>query len=313
MSIKTLTQNNLSWINIETVNDEALQFLKTNYHFHHLDLEDIAAESTHIPKIDLYKNYLFLVLHFPQWNQMEKKINIFQINFFVGENFVITIQHHKNYSKEMRGFFYRCMKNRRVKQDWMTGTSGYLLYNIIEALFHEARPILNNIGKHVSLIENEVFSGEQNTQLIKELAGHRRNILIYRSIIDPQRHVITTLTHIQRPFLDESLSIYFDDIRDYLDKLWAIIETYKETINGLFITVESFMNQRTNKVLTILTVISVAMLPHTLLFNLYGMNLPILPLANYPRVVWLIFTVLTIVVATSLLVVLRRIKKTGWF
>ncbi len=311
MSLKTLSAGNLSWTNIEAVTDETLNFLRSNYNFHDLDLEDIATESTHIPKIDIYKNYLFLVLHFPHWNHDEKKITISQVNFFVGENFVITVAQKRN--REMRSFFYRCMKNRSVKSEWMSGTSGLLLYHIIESLFHETRPILNNIGKHVSLIENEVFSGEQNSELIKELAGHRRNILLYRSIVDPQRYVISSITHVRKPFLDEQLSIYFDDVRDYLDKLWAIIETYKETINGLYITVESYINQRTNKLLTVLTVISVAMLPHTLLFNLYGMNLSILPLADHPTVVWSLFSGLTIIVGVTLWIILRRIKKTGWF
>ena len=133
MSIKTITEGNISWIHIESVTPEVIEFLRTTYRFHTLDLEDVASESTHIPKLDTYRNYLFLVLHFPQWNHSEKKVEIFEVDFFVGDTYVISIQHGKN--KEMTGFFYRCLKNRRIKQDWMSGQSGFLLYNLVVSLY----------------------------------------------------------------------------------------------------------------------------------------------------------------------------------
>lgn len=303
MPIKTITKNNLTWINIDSVDAEAIEYLKNNYHFHHLDLEDVESESTHIPKVDVYRNYLFIVLHFPQWNNAEKKINIHEIDFFVGDNYLITIQHSK--TKEMKTFFYRCMKNRRVKTEWLSGTSGYLFYQLIEALFHETRPILSNIGRHVSLIENEIFSGEQNVKLIRELAAHRRNILSFRRIIDPERHLLSTLSNIRKPFLDETLSLYFDDVRDYMDKLWAIVETYKETTDGLHITVESLINQRTNRIISALTVISVALLPLNLLASMYGMNIDGLLWAQSPIKVWGIFLGLGLLI-TSIILVYRR-------
>lgn len=310
MENKILTEGKLTWTHIEQASKEVLAELKAKYNFHQLDLDDVVTESTHIPKVDVYKNYIFLVLHLPHWSPQEKRITINQVNFFVGEDFVISIPHRD--AKEVRALFFRCVKNHKLRQEWMGGSAGLLLYHLVAELFRDARPLLNNIGKHVSLVEEEVFSGEQNTRLIKELAGHRRNILLYRNIIDPQRYVITSLANVRRSFLEENLVIYFDDIRDYLDKLWAIVETYKETINGLYITVESIMNQRTNKILLVFTVLSAAFLPHTLLFNLYGMNLDKLPFDHSEQWIWAIFVALTVGMISAVLIFLRRMKKSGW-
>lgn len=303
MTIKTIKENNQTWINIEQVDEEALLFLKQNYNFHQLDLEDIQSE-VHTPKIDIYKNYLFLVLHFPEWNHQGKKVEISKIDFFVGDGFVITVYHGKN--KEIKNFFYRCLKNHRTKSDWMGQSSGYLLYHIIESLFHESRAILNNIGKHVSLMEDEIFANEQRVETIKELAIHRRNILTFRRIIDPERYLISNLSHIRKPFLDETLSLYFDDVRDYLDQIWAIIESYKDTIQGLHTTVESLINQRTNRVISILTVISVALLPLNLLASIYGMNIDSLPFAHKPLTILGIFSVVLVVILLTIIVARNR-------
>jgi len=304
MAIKIIKEQNLSWINIDQVNDEALAYLKENYNFHHLDLEDIQSESQ-TPKIDNYKNYLFLVLHFPHWKSTTKTVVPHEVDIFLGDNFVITIQHSK--TKEMKNFFYRCMKNRKTKKEWMSGSSGYLLYRLVEALFHNSRPILNNVGKHISDVEGEIFEGEQDTKIIKQLAVHRRNVLNFRRIIDPQRYLVANLSHTRKLFINEDMSLYFDDVVDYLNKLWAISDTYKDTIDGLHVTVESLINQRTNKVIGALTVISVALLPLTLLSGIYGMNID-LPFAKDPTFVWSIF----IGLAIFILFIIAIMKKRRW-
>lgn len=310
MPFKTLTEQNLTWVNIEGVDEDSLKLLKDNYHFHPLDLEDIQTE-TQTPKLDVYKNYLFLVLHVPQWNHEDRRVTSQQIDFFITDNALISVQHHKN--KDLQALFYRCLKNKKMRAEWFGGNSGFLLYYLLEALFEEARPILNNIGKHLALVENEVFSGEQNAGLIRELSYHRRNILAFGRIIEPQRYLMSNLAHIRRTFMEESTSVYFDDIRDYLDKLWSIVDNYKESVHGLYITVESLINQRTNRVLTILTIISVALLPHTLLFNMYGMNLRVLPGSDHATAIWWVLAGLTSAVITGLIITLRRMKKHGWF
>lgn len=288
MAIKEIKKNNLSWINIDRVDEEAITYLKQHFNFHQLDLDDIQSESQ-TPKIDVYKNYLFLVLQFPQWQGESKQVKTYELDLFVGPDYLVTIQHTK--SKEIKNFFYRCMNNRKINQEWLSQSSGFLLYKLIEALFHQTRPILNTIGRQISKIENDIFGGEQTTSEIMELALHRTNMLTFRRIIDPQRYLMSNLSHTRLPFLDESLSLYFDNLRDYLDKLWSVVETYKETIAGLHLTVESILTRRTNKIITVLTVLSASLLPLTLLSGIYGMNIS-LPFAQTPGVVWLMFLVL---------------------
>jgi len=302
MAIRVIKQKNLTWINIDKVDNEALKYLMENYNFHHLDLEDLQSE-IQTPKLDVYKNYLFVVFQFPSWQPHDKSIIPQEIDVFLGDGYLITIQHTK--SKEMKNFFYRCMRNRKIKVDWMSKNSGYLLNRIIESLFSNTGPLLNNLGRQISKLENEIFSKEPDGRVVKELAIHRRNILNIRRIVDPQRYLVSNLTHTRKPFLDESLTLYFDNVNDFLAKIWSIIENYKETIEGLHVTVESLLTRRTNRVVAALTAISVALLPLTLLSGIYGMNIDNLPFAHNPLYVWLMF----LSVATFIIVVLVIMKK----
>tara|TARA_Y100001970_G_scaffold293450_1_gene440291 strand:+ start:2336 stop:3256 length:921 start_codon:yes stop_codon:yes gene_type:complete len=303
MAIKKITTDKLSWINIDQVNNEAITFLKSEYNFHHLDLEDIQGE-TQTPKLDTYKNYLFLVIQVPHWNEETKSIKTHEVDIFIGDGFLITIQHTK--SKEVKNFFYRCMKKKRIKKEWMRSNSGYLLYSLLESLFKDFQPTLNKIGKELTKIEQDVFEGEQNTQLVRELAIYRRSVLALRRIVDPQRYLMANLAHIRKPFLNEETSLYFDDINDYLNKTWAIIDTYRDSIQGLHVTVESLITQKTNKVISMLTVISVCLLPFTVLASIYGMNITGLPFAKDPVWIWSMFVFLALLLVVIMLVMRSR-------
>lgn len=305
MPVKIIKQGELNWINISKMDAEALDYLKSNYKFHHLDYEDVAGE-VQTPKLDVYKNYLFLVFHFPHWHPKKKEVKSYEVDIFLGANFLITIQHGKN--KELKNFFYRCMKNRKTKAEWMKNGSGFLLYKITESLFRSTQPIIDNMGKKISFLEKEIFAGEQDTKTVKELAIHRRNILSLRRTLDPQRYLIANLSHIKKEFMDENLTLYFDNVNDYLSKIWSITENFKDTIDGLHVTVESLINHRTNKVISALTVISVSLLPLTLLSGIYGMNIAGLPYAQNPLWVWIMFLGLL----SFILIVIAVMKKKKW-
>lgn len=302
MAIKTLKTDNLTWVNIDQVDEEALTYLRTKHNFHHLDLEDVQGESQ-TPKLDTYNNYLFLIVQYPHWNPNLKQVVAYELNIFIGEGYLITIQHTK--SKEMKDFFYRCMKNKTIRKDWMSRTSGYLLYRLLESFFKNSRPMLNRIGKELLIIEDNIFEQQPTAQTVRQLAVHRRANLNFRRIIDPQRYLIANLSHIRKPFLNEETSLYFDDISDYLTKTWAVADTYRDTINGLHVTVESLLAQRTNRVIGVLTVISVGLLPFTVLASIYGMNVESLPFADNPVAVWSMFGVLAVIII-GLMITMRN-------
>lgn len=304
MAIKTLTHNKLTWISIDQVDAKAMNFLKKEYpHFHSLDFEDVETEQQ-TPKVDVYKDYLFIVLQFPHWDAESKMVIPHEIDIFIGDNFLITIQSTR--SKELKDFFYGCMNNESVKEEWMIKNSGYLLYEVMDALFHNTRPILNNIGKNLNMLEQEIFSGNRQSRAILGLGVYRRNILNFRRIVDPERQIISSLPNHQKSFLGAELKIYFEDITDYLNNLWSIVNAYKDAIDGLHVTVESLLNRRVNKIISALTVISVSILPLNLLSGIYGMNIDGLPFAHNPAWVWGMFGGLSIIIIALILIMKRQ-------
>jgi magnesium transporter len=94
----------------------------------------------------------------------------------------------------------------------------------------------------------------------------------FRKIIRPQRPVLRDLERTKQRYLAEDLEIYFDDVVDASERIWDMLENYKEVVEALEDTNESVISHRVNDVLRVLTAFSVVILPLTLIASIWGMN-----------------------------------------
>ena len=65
-------------------------WLEEHFDFHALDLEDVLSRNQR-PKIDVYDDYLFIVLHFPVFDPAAGRLGAGELDLFVGPGYVVTI------------------------------------------------------------------------------------------------------------------------------------------------------------------------------------------------------------------------------
>jgi magnesium transporter len=266
----------LKWLNIENASEEDIKYLGRKFKFHQLDLEDCLSVNQR-PKIDEYPNYLFITLHCPQVNARTKRIQSMEIHFFVLEDNFITIHdRHPGINK----IFNACKKNAKTKEEYMKAGSGYMLYSIVDELFESSLPILDDLSRDLTAIEQDVFEGDFHRDKLQEILAFKKDIINFRRIIIPQRAVVAQLESKNSKFSKDNLEIYFDDVVDKIEKIWSMLENLKELADSVRETNESMISHDTNNIMKILTVFSVMMLPLTVITGFYGMNVKGLPLAE---------------------------------
>ena len=116
-----------------------------------------------------------------------------------------------------------------------------------------------------------MFEGKSQ-EVVRDISNVKQEIISYRKIIKPERATLRVLERRVEAFLPEELELYFDDIVDAAERIWDLLDNYKEVIEGLESTNESVLAHRQNDVLRLLTVISVTLLPLTLVTGIFGMN-----------------------------------------
>jgi len=271
LNLESLTWGDLTWVNIERPTEKETEYLAQNYPFHHLDLDDCLSRIQR-PKIDEYKDYLFLVFHFPVFSKEARVTTTSQVSVFIGQNYLITL--HKGELKPLVKLFKECQIDEESRQENFSQGSSYLLYRIIDRLVDYCLPILNKIGDNIEEAEDRIFS-DRIRGAIKEIASLRRDVISFRRIIWPMRAVIGSLEPKIRRFTKTDLAVYFGDMVDHVDKIWDALDEYKEIIEGLNDTHDSLANNRTNEVMRILTIVATIFFPITLVASIWGMNIPL--------------------------------------
>ena len=271
LNLESLTWGDLTWVNIGRPTEKETEYLAQNYPFHPLDLDDCLSRIQR-PKIDEYKDYLFLVFHFPVFSKEARVTTPSQVSVFIGQNYLITL--HKGELKPLVKLFKECQIDEESRQENFSQGSSYLLYRIIDRLVDYCLPISNKILDNIDDVEDRIFS-DRMRGAIKEIATLRRDVISFRRIIWPMRAVIGSLEPKVRRFTKTDLAVYFGDMVDHVDKIWDALDEYKEIIEGLNDTHDSLANNRTNEVMRILTIAAAILLPITLVASIWGMNIPL--------------------------------------
>jgi magnesium transporter len=260
----------LTWIHLDTPTAEEATQLAERYGWHPLDIEDVLSKRQR-PKIDEYpeEGYLFAVLHFPVYDRAVQRLNAAELDFFTGQNYLVTFA-----SVELlpvTRLFRRCEEDEELRNQLFSKGSGYLLYHVLDDLFDYCFPILDKIGHKLDSIEDDMFE-ERAEDVVRDISAVKQEIISYRKIIKPERSTLRVLERQVERFLPEELELYFDDIVDASERIWDLLDNYKEVIEGLESTNESVISHRQNDILRVLTVFSVVLLPLTLITGIFGMN-----------------------------------------
>ena len=263
-----LSANGLTWVHLDSPRTEEAQALAERFGWHPLDVEDVVSKRQR-PKVDEYDDYRFVVLHFPVYDKAAKRLNAGELDVFLGPDYLATLPTVE--LLPVTRLFHRCTDDTELRESLFGKGSGYLLYHVLDDLFDYCYPILDKIGHKLDAIEDDI-EDERSQEIVRDISRAKQEIISYRKIMKPQRPTLRLLErHVER-FLPEDLELYFDDLVDASERIWDILDNYKEVVEALEATNESAIQHRQNDVLRVLTIFSVVLLPLTLIASIFGMN-----------------------------------------
>ena len=116
--------------------------------------------------------------------------------------------------------------------------------------------MLRKMGNKLERIEEEIFEGKLATRsCATSPTSSRRSSTSARSSARSAPR-FRDLERNKARYIAEDLDIYFDDIIDASERVWDMLENYKEVVEALEATNESAIAHRTNETFRVLTAIS---------------------------------------------------------
>ena len=293
----------ITWIDIKGVHDSKLISKMGEYFkIHPLVLEDI-LNTNQRPKMEIFDNYLFIVLKMLSYNEAENVINSEQVSMIVGSDYVISLQ-----EKEEDVLDPLRERLRKGKGRIRKAGADYLAYAILDVIADNYFLLLEKLGEQMEDFEDRLLKGSNQETLMKLYILKRETFLLRKSIW-PMREVVTQLERADSPLIMNETIPFLRDLYDHTIQIIETVETNREMTAGLIELYLSSNSNRMNEVMKVLTIIATIFIPLTFIAGIYGMNFAYMPELDWP---WAYFGVLFImlVIGAGMLFYFRRKK---WF
>ena len=257
---------NVTWINICGIhNTQVIDETGKIFGVHPLVLEDILNVG-HNPKADEYDDYIFIVTKMINYNNDLNELNIEQVSFVLGKNFLITFQ-------EREGDVFDLIREKIRSNNGRIRKSGadYLAYRLIDTMVDNYFSVLEKIDEHIEKIEDSLLIDPKEDTL-QNIHSIKKETIRLKRAISPLRDIIYTLERERYSFIAKSTYIYLHDLYDHIKQVADNVENYREVINGLQEVYISQSGQKMNEIMKILTIIATIFIPLTFIVGIYGMN-----------------------------------------
>jgi magnesium transporter len=204
----------------------------------------------------------------------------------------------------LAAMFERYREREEVRQSTFSKGTGYLLYRIVDTCVDASFPMLRKMGAKLDDLEDDIFEGRSD-KIVQDISNAKQEIINFRRVVRPMRAVLRDLERTKQRYLADDLDVYFDDTTDAVERIWDILENYKEVVEALEDSNESVLSHQLNASLRVLTAFSVALLPLTLVASIFGMNFD-LPGDESVAVFWLVIVAMAVIFVGVLLYFRRR-------
>jgi magnesium transporter len=258
------------WLDVHAATPEEIGRLGIEFGIDPLTLQEI-SQVTLFPKLDDWGAYLFAVLHGA--TRSGEKLGTSELDFVVGNDFLITF--HREDAPSIDFVIENALRIPRFS----AGGPDRMFARIAQVQGQRYLPLLDELDGQIEQLEER--SLRQDPSVILDVQALRRDAVVLRRVIGPQREVLLGLSAEFTTLLSERARRRFQTVYDQHYRMVESLDASRSLLSSVLDTYRSAVSERMNEVMKVLTVYAAILLPLSLLAGLYGMNF-----VNIPELQW---------------------------
>lgn len=257
----------LIWIDIAAPGAAEGEFLRDRMGFHPLAVED-TVRGRQRPKIDRYHGYFFLVVYAAHINSDRDRMALNELHAFIGHNYVVTVHDHRI------GELTEVLARWRATPDRFRSAGG-LAHAILDLVVDNYFPVLDHFSERVGQLEEGTV--EQIGSGMQQVLSMRRELVLFRRMVGPERELIGSLLRRDIPFLQPELLPYFQDVHDHAIRVAEEIDTLRDLLTGAMEGQISLSGHQLNETMRLMAAWSIILMAMAWIAGVYGMNFDRMP------------------------------------
>ena len=256
------------WLDVVDPTDRDLTMLQEEFSLHPLAVED-ARNRGQRPKVDVYENFFFLVVHGLALDEKGELVDS-EIHAFAGHRYLVTLRYDPP-------FDITEVLRRWDRQPELTHEGGaFLLYALLDEVVDGYYEVIERLEDLSDDIEDRVFGEEQDQTVQQDIFQLKRKVVQFRRLIIPLREVLD-LVQEQPGFVTDHLGPYYRDVMDHLIRSLEFADNVRDLLTTALEAQLSQISNRLNIVMKQLTSWAAIVLVPTLIAGIYGMNFRNMP------------------------------------
>ena len=273
---KTYTHKGITWIDLENPTlDEARQLIST-YGIDPLVADELLSPTVR-SRVDLHKNFIYLILHFPALStkrtlHFEKRVQ--EIDFIIGKDFIITT--HYDTLDSMHDFSRIFEVNSILDHSDMSEHGGYVFFYMIQHFYKELMDKIDDIRETLQEVEDHIFSGKES-KMVLELSRLNRLLLANKEAIALHKEVLESFEIAGLEFFGKEFKYHLRRIIGEYYKVNSATESTRDYLHELRDTNDSLLSTKQNEIMKNLTVVNFVFLPLALIAGIFGMKAAYIP------------------------------------
>ncbi|GAB4438651.1 MAG: magnesium/cobalt transporter CorA [Chloroflexi bacterium OHK40] len=266
----------LVWLDLEAPDGAEVALLHEEFGFHPLAIED-AVRDHERPKVDAYAGYYLIVFYSAAYRppdeastEREPQIDLRQLSIFAGKNFIVTIRRRP------------ISQVAETLARWHAPDSplGYsvsgVLHALLDAIVDDYFSLMDQVVDWIEELEDTIFS-RFRTGAIEEIFGLKKDLLLLRRVVAPERDVLNVLLRQEAPIFRPTELIYLQDVYDHIVRVTDSIDSYRELLSSALDSYLSLQSNQLNQLVKTLTLSSIILMACSLIAGIYGMNFAYMP------------------------------------
>ncbi|MBI2920891.1 MAG: magnesium/cobalt transporter CorA [Planctomycetes bacterium] len=270
------------WVDMEAAKAKEIAILRKPFGVAPTAVDE-CRDYTALPKVEDYGAYILVILHRIQFDESSRRMNLREIDFLVGKNWIVTVREDSSTSVA------EVHKRLVGTPDIFREGPGRVMADIIEAMTNRYFPTIEFLEKEIDDLEESMIEKRDAGDPFGRILSLRRSVVALRRSLVPQREVISRLAREEFRLSGAPTALRFRSIHDELYWILTELEIYRELLTSAF---EGFaamasnrlatISNRMNRVMEKLSRFATIFMPLTLITGVYGMNFEHMPELKWP-------------------------------
>lgn len=266
--ISRYSAHGLTWIDLEKPTEAETRLITEEFNIPSLVGQEI-LDSTLRSKVDLYPNFLYLILHFPLLNTINTNGTEQEVDFIIGKQFLITVRYEL---VEPVSIFAKLFESNSLTDHSATPVhGGFIFMQMIKAFYKHSLQELEEMATILKQIENNIFSTQEKS-VVRDISYVSRKLLDFKQSIRFHGEVLHSYETSSKRLFGETYSYYAEVIMSEYRKVSTMLESNRDMLAELQRTNNSILSSKSNEIMKKFTIMTFVMLPLTLITGIFGMN-----------------------------------------